>query len=313
MLLALLACTATAAPFAFSKTLGDHAVLQNPIVIWGMGAAGSQVTTVVNASASPRPDAAAAAAPATTLETTVGADGIWRQPLGAMATGLTAYTITSTITSRTSSGDLAGADADADADANADAPIVLKDVLVGVTFLCSGQSNIDLVSVAKALNATAELAACESANWTHVRLLKVAGAASWGGPQPDLTAAPAIPWSAFPSSAGCAAASATCFFAARDLFEALGGGTPVGAVQSAVGGTALRQWVPTVGLARCSQPWAGLMHYGAAPYAASTHYNAMVAPFGTGPTAFSFVLWDQVHTLYHSLREIILLPPPPAD
>ena len=81
MLLALLACTATAAPFAFSKTLGDHAVLQNPIVIWGMGAAGSQVTTVVNASASPRPDAAAAAAPATTLETTVGADGIWRQPL----------------------------------------------------------------------------------------------------------------------------------------------------------------------------------------------------------------------------------------
>jgi sialate O-acetylesterase len=291
----LLACTATDAPFAFSKTLGDHAVLQNPIVIWGTGAPGSEVTTVVNASAGAAAATApgAAAAPGTSLETKVGADGIWRQPLGAMATGLAAYTITSTITSRTSSGDL-------DADADTDAPIVLKDVLVGVTFLCSGQSNIDLVSVAKALNATAELAACET-GWPHVRLLKTAGAASWGGPQPDLTAAPAIPWSSFPDRAGCAAASATCFFAARDLFEALGGGTPVGAVQSAVGGTALRQWVPTEGLARCSQPWAGLMHYGAGPYAASTHYNAMIAPFGTGPTAFSFVLWDQVQLCYSCL------------
>eukprot|EP00936_MAST-01D_sp_MAST-1D-sp1_P001477 g1477.t1 len=271
VLLASALCTATALPFAFSNTLGDHAVLQNPIVIWGFGTPGSQVSTVVNASAGSAAAAAATAVPSP-LQTVVGADGIWRQPLPAMTEGLTAYTISSRQD---------GADA-----------AVLEDVLIGRTLLCSGQSNIDLVTVPKAINGTAELAAC--ADWPHVRFLKAQGASGWNGPHADL-GAPSIPWS-LPSDASCETISATCFFAARELFAALGGGTPVGVLQSAVGGTAVRQWVPTEALARCSQPWAGLMHYGAGPYAASTHYNAMIAPFGTGPTAFSFVLWDQAES-----------------
>ena len=97
----------SAAPFAFSATLGDHAVLQNPIVLWGSGTPNSCVAVTVTGGAAQ-----------VDLNTTVGPDGIWRQPLAAMDEGFTAYTISAR----------SGA-------ANA----VLKDVLVGKTFLCSGQ------------------------------------------------------------------------------------------------------------------------------------------------------------------------------
>ena len=68
---------------------------------------------------------------------------------------------------------------------------------------------------------------------------------------------------------------------------------PVGVVESAVGGTAVRNWVPTSALARCSQPWE---HDALNPYTHSTLYNGMISAFGTGPTTFSFVLWDQAES-----------------
>ena len=169
---------------------------------------------------------------------------------------------------------------------------MLHDLLCGRTILCSGQSNIDTVTVSKALNATAELAGC--ADWPYVRFMKTARVNAWDGPQTDLPT-PAITWSV-PSAASCHDFSATCFFSGRELFRQLGGSTPVGIVQSAAGGTAVRNWVPTDGLARCSQPWAGQQPYGAGPYTHSTLFNGMIAPFGTGPTAFSVVLWDQAES-----------------
>ena len=54
--------------------------------------------------------------------------------------------------------------------------------------------------------------------------------------------------------------------------------------------------VPAEGLARCSQPWSGLQHYGFGPYTQSTLFDGMIHPFGTGPTRFSFVLWDQAES-----------------
>jgi hypothetical protein len=36
--------------------------------------------------------------------------------------------------------------------------------------------------------------------------------------------------------------------------------------------------------------------YGTGPYMHSVLYNGMIHPFGTGPTAFSFVLWDQAES-----------------
>ena len=53
---------------------------------------------------------------------------------------------------------------------------------------------------------------------------------------PDLSAVLAQPWTA-PTNASCAPFSATCYFAARDLYLELNGSTPVGVIQSAVGGT----------------------------------------------------------------------------
>eukprot|EP01051_Picozoa_sp_SAG22_P031948 SAG22_NODE_13214_length_414_cov_1.028571_1_plen_96_part_10 len=93
LLLPLLASSATAAPatispqaagpatFAFSNTLGDSAVLQNPITIWGTGTPHSTVATVAVGGAQ--------------ASTKVGADGVWRQPLR-LAESLEPVTISST-------------------------------------------------------------------------------------------------------------------------------------------------------------------------------------------------------------------------
>ena len=63
--------TSAAAGFSFSNTLGDHAVLQAPITVWGVGTPGSTVTTTVSGGRGRHPRAS--------LPTTiVGADGIWR-------------------------------------------------------------------------------------------------------------------------------------------------------------------------------------------------------------------------------------------
>ena len=276
LLLALAAATtppASALPFAFSNTLGDYAVVQLPVVVWGTGAPGAKVSVTVAASPSRRASPsslAPRAVPAVTA--TVGADGIWRAPLALIEQGLTPVSIS--------------------AAASSGKTLTIRDVLVGKVMLCAGQSNIELVSVSKAFNATAELAACGS--FPGVRIARTTNTNAWSGPLVDLPTMQQ-PW-AVPSPTNCAAFSATCWFAARDLSLALGGNTPVGVVQSAVGGTAVRNWVPTRALASCSQPWSDPHHYGYHPYTHSTLYNGMVAPFGTGPTTFSLVLWDQAES-----------------
>ena len=83
--------------------------------------------------------------------------------------------------------------------------------------------------MSKAFNATREVAAC--AAFTHVRTMRTAHEQAWGGALQDLPP-PMQPWAA-PNASNCAAFSATCFFAARDLFLELGGQTAVGVVQSA--------------------------------------------------------------------------------
>lgn len=153
-----------------------------------------------------------------------------------------------------------------------------------------------------------------------MRIARTVRRNEWHGPQTDVDALQ-LPWSA-PSPANIGGFSATCWFTARDLFKVihmplpgymqitdgtykitsahlslsqeLGGKVPVGVVQSAAGGTAVRNWVPEEALALCSQPWSGEQHYGSGPYTHSTLFNSMIHPFGTGPTTFSFVLWDQV-------------------
>ena len=116
--------------------------------------------------------------------------------------------------------------------------IQLHDILVGKTVLCSGQSNIQTIVVSKAFNATAEIAAAGA--FPHVRIANTAKMNAWGGPLTDLPPMQ-LRWTK-PNATNIVDYSATCWFAARDLFLALGGSTAVGVVQSAVGGTAVRNW-----------------------------------------------------------------------
>ena len=250
--------TALALPFAFSNTLGDHAVVQPPVVVWGTGAAGMKVVVTVESTYGQH-------------TVIVAADGIWRAPLSILENGLTPVVISAASGGKT---------------------IAIKDVLVGKVILCSGQSNVELVSVSRAFNATAELKACGSFPGVHIA--RTTDTNAWSGPLVDLPTMQQ-PW-AVPSPTNCIAFSATCWFAARDLSLALGGNTAVGVLQSAVGGTAVRNWVPTRALASCSQPWSGEEKYGYHPYTHSTLYNGMIAPLGTGPTKFALVLWDQAES-----------------
>jgi sialate O-acetylesterase len=147
--------------------------------------------------------------------------------------------------------------------------ITLTDLLVGKVILCSGQSNIDTISVEHAFNATAEIAA--ASNFPYIRIARTMRHNTWAGPLTDTL--PFLQQWAAPSATNIPAFSATCFFSARGLFEELGRNTPIGVIQSAAGGTAVRNWIPESGLAACSQPWAGLQHYGSGPYTHSTLYN----------------------------------------
>ena len=99
----------SAGTFALSHTLGDHAVLQNPAVLHGTGSAGATVTTTASVDGTLL---------LTQLTTTVGADGIWRQPLPTMPEGFTPHSF------NIKSGDT---------------ELTLVDILFGKTLLCSGQ------------------------------------------------------------------------------------------------------------------------------------------------------------------------------
>eukprot|EP00038_Savillea_parva_P031294 m.84665 g.84665 ORF g.84665 m.84665 type:complete len:592 (-) comp9603_c0_seq1:3750-5525(-) len=271
-------------PFRFGSTMGSHMVLdQSAPVVWGWGTPGATVTTLVTATV---PTATQASSLTTTVDTT----GVWRQSVPApslpgLVTGhvglrdnttrspsFTAYTITSST---------AGSP-----------PMSLTDVLFGHVLLCSGQSNIDTITVEHAFNASAEIAA--ALLFPHVRIFNVAQDSS-DTKERDLRQPPTIPWTA-PTNATIPTFSATCWFVARNLYNELGGTVPIGVVQSASGGTAVRNWAPIEALAKCPQPYNSPDKYGTHPYMHAVLYNAMIHPFTTAPTAFSFVVWDQAES-----------------
>jgi hypothetical protein len=233
--------------------------------LWGFAAPGASVSTTLGCGGCPPvPDA------------TAGADGVWRAQVPPLLPTAAPFNVTF---------------------ATAGAPaITLTDVLVGDVLLCSGQSNMQL-SISMALNASAEIAALPAYGAT-VRIMYTAGAPS-AAPLVDLPA-PAMAWQRLGLGAGAASwggFSATCWYTGRSLWRALGAGAvPVGLVESSVGGTAVRNWVPAEGLAACPQPYNSPAPYGTAPYLHSALFNGMIAPFSTGPTQFRAVVWDQAES-----------------
>ncbi|MBI5821999.1 MAG: 9-O-acetylesterase [Verrucomicrobia bacterium] len=116
--------------------------------------------------------------------------------------------------------------------------VTLEDVLVGEVWLCSGQSNMEMV-VASCVNAQQEIAA---ANYPKIRTIKV----------PKLTAS--VPARDFPGewqvcSPETAGGFTACgFFMARELQKKLN--VPIGLINSSWGGTRIEPWTTPAGFAQ---------------------------------------------------------------
>ena len=104
----------------------------------------------------------------------------------------------------------------------------LADVLFGDVHGCGGQSNMAF-TVFSGLNATAEIAA--AAAYPRIRVFTVGQGTASGTALADL-ATVSQPWAlASPASVGegdWSAFSAVCWFYGRTLYDALGGGVPIG-------------------------------------------------------------------------------------
>jgi len=116
--------------------------------------------------------------------------------------------------------------------------ITLDDVLVGEVWLCSGQSNMEMV-VASCINLQEEIAA---ANYPKIRHIKV----------PKLTAS--VPAKDFPGewqvcNPETAGGFTACgFFMARELQKKLN--VPIGLINSSWGGTRIEPWTTPAGFAQ---------------------------------------------------------------
>lgn len=112
--------------------------------------------------------------------------------------------------------------------------VIIRDVLVGEVWVCSGQSNMAM-AVGGTLDAESAVAQADAGDYGRIRLFKVpVGAADERQPAVDAK------WQECDGES-VSAFSATGFYFGRALQKALG--VPVGLIQSAVGGTNAYSWI----------------------------------------------------------------------
>lgn len=117
--------------------------------------------------------------------------------------------------------------------------ITLKDILVGDVFLCSGQSNMELM-VSRVMDKYAdEVKAYEN---PMIRYIKVPYAYDYNAPQADIRPAK---WNAL-TQEHVMNYSAICYFFAKLLYEKTK--VPVGLINSSWGGTPVEAWISEEGL-----------------------------------------------------------------
>jgi sialate O-acetylesterase len=226
---------------------GDHMVLQQQakLPVWGTADAGEEVTVSIgDRSASAKADE----------------NGRWKVTLDALdAGGPLQMTI------------------------KGNNEIVIKDVLVGEVWVCSGQSNMQW-SVAQSANPEEEIA---NAKHPQIRLLQVARKVA-NEPQSDIQGH----WQVC-SPETAAGFSAVGYFFGRKLQEELG--VPVGLVNSSWGGTIAEAWTsrPTL---ESDDDFAEILkraeNFNASnPNQASVLWNGMIAPIV--PFAIRGAIWYQ--------------------
>ncbi len=234
--LLLLSSAAAAGPEPAS-VFGDRMVLQRgrPVPVWGKAVPGERITVRIGSrSASGR----------------AGRDGRWRVRLPALAAGGPAKLVIHGAKSGTT---------------------VLRDVLVGEVWICSGQSNMAW-PVSRALDGSQEV---KAARYPGIRLLTVPRRAAF---RPQETF-PARWFRCDPKTVG--SFSAVGYFFGREIHRRLR--VPVGLINTSYGGTPVAAWTPGA----APGPASGKAN----PRQPSTLYNAMVAPLV--PLAFRGVVWYQ--------------------
>jgi sialate O-acetylesterase len=161
--------------------------------------------------------------------------------------------------------------------------LILKNVLIGEVWLCSGQSNMEMSAQSGINNADEEI---KNADWPTIRLFTV-NAATSGYPQDHLSGKWVV---CTPDE--MKTFSAIGYFFARKLNKELG--VPVGVINSSWGGTAAESWMPEEIIqkndllreAAAKQkpvPWG--------PVEPAKIYNAMISPLI--PFRIAGVLWYQ--------------------
>jgi len=186
---------------------GDHMVFQRdaPIPVWGWADPGAEVAVQLG------PDAAAE------VKSIADGTGRWEAKLPATPATATGLEFTAKSGEKT---------------------IILKDILVGEVWLCSGQSNMEW-SVNASLNPAEEIAA---ANFPAIRQMKIDHLTA-ATPQADVKSA----WQVCsPETAG--GFTAAGYFMARELHRELG--VPIGLLNSSWGGTRIEPWTPVEGFAK---------------------------------------------------------------
>lgn len=246
---------ATRAEVSLPRVLGDNVVLQRdlPVPIWGRAAPGEAVTVRFAGQET---------------RTTADSAGAWRVDLDPLPASAEPRELVASGTNT----------------------LVLRNILVGEVWLCSGQSNmeyaagLDYKSIPAASKTDAALAAdIAGPGFPEIRLFRAEKKL-----QPPEVVSPG--WQEARADA-IAPFSAVGFLFARELHRELG--VPVGILQAAWGGTRIEVWTPPNGYAAhpafakeaAAEP---LLIDGLAP---GKQYAAMVRPLA--PFALRGVLWYQ--------------------
>ncbi len=203
LLSVILARTVAWADVSLAPLFRDGAVLQRDriVPVWGKGEPGEKVTVSF---AQQRHEA------------TTGPDGHWRVLLEALPTSNAGVNLV-----------VSGKNT-----------IVVRDVVVGEVWLCSGQSNMQF-PVSRALDAAQEISAARYPLIRHIKIERV-------GADDPADAVPTSGWQ--PATAEYVGTfTAVGYFFARDLFLKLG--VPIGLIHSSWGGTPVEAWMSTAALA----------------------------------------------------------------
>ncbi len=188
------------------EVFGDHMVLQSgrPVPVWGWAEAGESVTVSFGGQ---------------TRTAAAGADGTWRVTLDSLQPSKAPAELT-----------VRGGNRE----------LVVRDVLVGEVWLCSGQSNMQML-MRKLTNAASDVA--EAAHFPHIRHFK----APWVSSFTPLTDTDGGAWLVCATNT-VGTFTATGYFFARDLARALD--VPVGLLNCSWGGTPIEAWTPLEGFKR---------------------------------------------------------------